>query len=206
MSSQLPVTSLEIRIHLIDGSVVSFKQTDPGISRQIISQVQPERVFSQPYLTIAGASSLTGIPCAKVAALEFVTEVYPGWLFPQEITDIVEITEESFRAGYLSFREALRKREQAPAIGDPYVSYGEILLGGGKKFFVEVRGVIRNVVEQRRLVHQVFSAACLVSRRREGGALLVNPANLLTVEFSPGPREIPSTAWPAESTASWRSV
>jgi len=166
--------------------------------------VHPERVFSQPYLTISGGSSLTGIPCLKVTALEFVTEVYPGWLFPQEITDIVEITEEGFRAGFLAFREALRKREQTPSIGDPYVSYGEILLAGGKKIFVEVHGVIRNVVEQRRLVHQVFSATSLVSRRREGGAWIVNPANLLAVEFSPGPREIPSIAWPAESTADWR--
>lgn len=196
--------TLEIRLHLIDGSIVCFKQGNAEISHQIISQVQPERLFSQPYLAIAGESSLTGIPCAKVAAIEFVTGTFPGWAFPKEINDIVEITEEEFEAGFLSFRQALRTRTDTPAVGDPYVSFGEILLAGGKKLHVEVCGVIRNIVEQRRMVHQVFAAPCLIARRRAGGALLVNPANLLTVEFSPGPREIPNTAWPAESTSAWR--
>lgn len=198
------ITSLEIRIHLIDGSETRFRQTDADTARRIISQVQPERVFSLPYLAITGTSSLTGIPCPKITAIEFVTSVFPLWSFPPEITDIAEISEEGFRAGFLSFREALKMRVKTPEVGDPYVSYGEIALSGGKKVHVEVRGVIRNVVEQRRLVHQVFTAPCLIARRREGGALLVNPANLLTVEFSPGPREAPSTAWPAENTALWR--
>ncbi len=204
VSMKQPDIPLEIRLYLIDGSQACFKQMDAGISQRIVSQIQPERIFSQPYLAMAGASSLTGIPCSKVAAIEFVTEVYPGWAFPKEISDIVEITEDSFRAGFISFRQALRIRAQTPEVGDPYVSYGELLLAGGKKIHVEVHGVIRNIVEQRRLVHQVFYAPCLTARRREGGALLVNPANLLTVEFSPGPREAPNTAWPAESTAAWR--
>ncbi|MBK7496076.1 MAG: hypothetical protein IPI28_12040 [Candidatus Omnitrophica bacterium] len=196
---------LEIRIHLIDGSVAAFYEDDADQAKQIIGQIQPDRLFSQPSLLLAGISSVTVIPCTKVNMIEVIQDTYPNWPFMREVTDIIDCSPEAFRSGFLAFRDSLAARVQTPEVGDPFVSWGMMTLSGGQHFYFEARGIIRSVIEQRRLVHQVISAPCLISRRREGGAVLVNPSNIVSLELSPGPRELPNTAWPMENKEAWRT-
>lgn len=195
---------LEIRVHLIDGSVSTFLQEDEFQARSIIGQIQPDRLFAQPSLLLAGSSSVTVIPCAKVNMVECVLDTFPNWSFLREITDIVECTQEAYRSGFLAFRDSLAARSHTPEVGDPFVSWGMLLMAGGGRFYFEARGIVRSLIEQRRLVHQITSSPCLISRRRDGGAVLVNPANIISIELSPGPRELPNTAWPVESNESWK--
>ena len=91
------LTSVEIQIHLIDGTVSRFVVDRPGAAQVLIDSIHPNKIFSQRNLLIAGSQSMTAYPTAAVARLDFVMDGFPGWPFHHNLMDVMQITESEFK-------------------------------------------------------------------------------------------------------------
>lgn len=198
---------LEIQVHLSDGSINRFTQTEPDKIRQTLDNIQPERVFAQRQIILSTESSLTVYPSSAVARLDLVMDGFPGWAFHHNVCDIEEITPGEFH-------------ERIALIGDtchPYVEssgsrhvYGEMELTNGERLFREVHLRPQNAdaqpdilgIEQSLFLQQMFSLPGLYCKRNGGGAVLVNSAHLLRMTFYPHLATAPENAWALRSQAS----
>jgi hypothetical protein len=128
-------------------------------------------------------------------------EGYPDWEFHFGISEIQEITEEEFRQRY--HPEQYGPQHPLPP-GAPIVAYAEIELADGERTFSEVHthAEARLPVEQSMYLQQILTAPSLYTRRRGGGAILINPASIVRLTLYPGPPSVPPNALPAEPLAS----
>jgi hypothetical protein len=185
---------LEIHVHTVDGHVAAFVQEDPERCRLLLEQMQPNRVFAQHHLTIASEHSLTVFPSASIVRIDLVTDDYPGWPFHFGIREVLEITEEEFRVRF----DPEAPQEERP--GAPVVRYGEIELKNAERVFYEVHTLVepRTPVELGMFFQQILSAPSLHALRLGGGAVLLNPAQIVRMTFYPGPPVPPPGSWPAD--------
>jgi hypothetical protein len=190
----MPPSYLEIHVHGIDGQVAAFVQSDPAAAAALLAHIQPGRVFTQSHLTIASEHSVTFFPCAAVARIDLVMDTFPDWPFYHGVSNILEITEEEFQERYRP-----EEREAEPP-GALVVRFTELELTSGERLVVEVhsREIPRTAVDQAMFVQQILSAPSLYARRLGGGAILLNPAQILRMTVYPGPPETPPNAWAAD--------
>jgi hypothetical protein len=190
-------SSIELHIHSVDGHVARFIQNEPEAVRRLFDHVQPGHIFEQRQLVVASGHSLAIFPCAAVVRVDLVMEGFPDWEFHHGISDVQEITEEEFRQRY--HPERYHPDHPLPP-GAPVVAYAEIELADGERIFSEVHTHVeaRLPIEQSMFLQQILSAPSLYSRRRGGGAILVNPASIVRMTFYPGPPTTPPNALPAE--------
>ena len=188
---------VEIHIHSIDGHVSAFLQNDPEAVRRLFDHVQPNKIFEQRQLVVASAHSLTVFPCASIARVDLVMDGYPDWEFHYGVSSVQEITEEEFRQRYQPSRDP--DPRLLPA-GAPVIAFGEIELANGERLFTEIHTHIeaRLPLEESIFLQQLLSAPSLYSRKLGGGAILLNPANIVRLTFYPGPPSTPPNALPAE--------
>jgi hypothetical protein len=186
-------SSLEIHVHSTDGLVSRFQQTDAEAARKLFGQFQPGRIFAQPHLIVAGGTSMSVFPTAAVARVDLVMDGFPEWPFYHGVSDVQEITEEQFRERY---RPERYSAGLARTPGAAMAVFGEIELANGERIFVEVQIQVepRLPVEQGLFIQQILSAHSLYARRRGGGAVVLNPANIVRLTFHPGPPETPPNA------------
>jgi hypothetical protein len=190
-------SSLELHIHSVDGHVARFVQTEPGAVRRLFDHIQPSKIFEQRQLVVASGHSLALFPCTAIVRVDLVMEGFPDWEFHHGISNIQEITEEEFRQRY--HPERIDADPPLPP-GAPVVAYAEIELADGERIFSEVHTHVeaRLPIEQSMFLQQLLTAPSLYSRRRGGGAIVINPASIVRVTFYPGPLTVPPNALPAE--------
>ncbi len=189
--------SLEIRIHLVNGRVAEFVQTNPAAVRQILEGMQPAKVFSQSHLIIAGKYSLTAYSSRTITAVELIMDGYPDWPTPPPVEELRLTSEEEFWKHFEAEKDQKFIREQERKVGKPITGYLELELVSGERFFVEIQSRVLPKLDQRHIISQMFSAPVLWARRPEGGVTLVNPDNIVRFTFNPGPPHAPKNAWPA---------
>ena len=202
--SAIPST-LEIRIHLVNGKVEKFVQDDPQAIAILLTNIQPAKLFSQPHLVIAGKYSMTLYSCSAITMVELVMDGFPDWTFPLGIEDIRQITEEEFWQRFRPEEDQRFVREQPRKVGEAMVGFMEIELRSGERTFVELHSKVPGKLDQLHVISQLASAPCLYSRRMGGGVSFVNPANIVRFTFNPGPPETSTTAWPAHHKPSAES-
>jgi hypothetical protein len=194
---------LEIQIHLTDSNMTRFVQCNPRAAQGILDHVHPDRIFAQRHLVLAGDHSVTVYPCSAVARVDFIMDGFPIWPFHRNVTDVVEITHDEFRA---RFDEKTMRTERSFQPGKPFGVFGEMELDNGDRIFQEVHilippsdaGIERLPLDRNVFFHQLFVAPSLHLRRRGGGAILINPDHLVRMTFYPGPADMPANAWSAE--------
>jgi hypothetical protein len=193
-------SSLELHIHSLDGHVARFVQTEPEAVRRLFEHIQPGHIFEQRQLVVTSRHSMAIFPCAAIVRVDLVMEGFPDWEFHHGISNIQEITEEEFGQRYQP--ERYHADHPLPP-GAPVIAYAEIELAEGERIFSEVHTHIeaRLPVEESIFLQQILSAPSLYSRRRGGGAILVNPASIVRLTFYPGPLTTPPNALPAEPLA-----
>lgn len=190
-------SSLEIRIHLTNGNVESFVQSDHAAIRQILDNLQPQKIFSQRNLILAGSFSMTAYACSAITMVELVMDGFPEWPFPHGTKDIREITKDEFWERYRPGQDEKFVREQPRKVGETQVGYSELELTSGKHIYSEVQAEVSPQLDRIHYINQLLSASCVFARRHGGGVTLVNMANVARFGFHPGPPETPKTAWPA---------
>lgn len=186
-------TELEIRIHSLDGHVTTFAQNDPVSVRMLLDQMQPGKIFGQPYLSMVGDGSLTIFPSTTVARVDVVMPDYPDWPFHFGILDARELTLQEFRERTSS------AQEEAKSTTGPRRVYAHIDLRDGQPVYLALdlhrREEPRTKVDFSMLLQRFLWSPSLHARRLGGGALVINLAQILRLQFHPTPLHSPINAW-----------
>jgi hypothetical protein len=187
---------IEIHVHGVDGQVSRFVQNQAEAAQKLLDHIHPNKVFEQRYLMIASEHSFAIFPCGAIAQIDLVMDGSPDWPFHHDISDSCQITVEEFQQ-----RDRGKAGAERPlAYGAPVVVHGDIELANGAHVYTEVHTHVeqRLPVEQAIFLQQLLSVPSLYTRRRGGGAVLINPIHVVRVTFYPGPTSTPPNALPAE--------
>jgi hypothetical protein len=191
-----PGAPLEIRFHLIDGSVESFVQTDGAAAVRLLEKIEPHRLFNNTRLIVADEYSKTVFVPAQVNRVDFVQAQYDCWHFPGGFSDMVELTEAEFRdRAYLDDPAQAEERDQPRPVGDLLVSFIELRFVGNTRVFVMVEGLVKLPTESHTFMNFLLSKRGAQVRLRSGGVAVLNLANLVRYSVYPGVKELPEDTW-----------
>ena len=190
-----------IRIHLANGSVESFVQSDETTARSTWESIDPVRLFVQPRLVIAGTHSKSVFVGSEIVRIDFVQQFCPCWRFPEGYSDVVELSEAEFRKhARLDQPEQMPKREQRIPVGDLLVSFLKLEFKMCAPLFLMSEFSVKLPVENQSFMRFLLSRTGFHMRLRGGGVGVVNLAQLIGYTAYPGVPEVPSDAWFAEPT------
>ena len=189
---------MEIRIHSFGGSVETFFQDNPALAVRILKGIQASKVFATNHITIAGDYSLTTFIASRVNRVDLIAEEIPGWKHPDDILDVVELSEDEFRErSHLNDPARLERRRSPKQTGEFAVVFVEVEMTGGTRIFLAAKIKVGLPAERLQRLRTLFSAAAVHFRMRQGGTAILNLTNLVRFTLNPGPDVTPIDAWPA---------
>src|SRR5437879_8084841 len=94
--SQAP--PLEIRFQFVDGSVANFFQPDPEIAESIWGRINAAHLFTRPRIVLADDYSKSVFLASQINRIDFVFDGSDFSQIPNDYADLVEFSEEEFRA------------------------------------------------------------------------------------------------------------
>jgi len=190
---------LTIRFHLTDGSIHSFTQTDTTINEKLWDAIEPSRLFMHQRIVVGSEHSKSVFVAAEIIRVDFLHHSFQCWEFPGGWSDIVELSEEEFRAhAHLDQPSLMVRREQPTPPGDLLVSFVRLQLRGGRPLFAMVEAPEKLPAESQSFMQFMLSKASVHMRLRGGGIGVVNLANLAAYTVYPGVAQIPGDSWLAE--------
>lgn len=200
MRAEIGSSPLEIQVHLVDGSVAKFEQTDPVAIKHTLDTFQPTRIFSQKVLMIGDGDSLSAFQTSSVVRIDLIAPYVPDYPFYNGVLDIQMISPDQFKERYVpqSFAELHAKAVANP--GEPITVFSEFELVNGQRLFQQVcvRVEERLPLEQGIFVSQLFTVHGLHGRCPEGGVLVVNPTHIVRFSLYPAPPALPPGTWAAK--------
>jgi hypothetical protein len=189
---------LTIRIHLTDGSVHLFTQTDATINEKLWSATEPARLFAQRRIIVGSEHSKSVFVAAEITRIDFLHDSFERWEFPHGYTDIVELSEAEFHQHARLDEPALMvKRERPNQVGDLLVSFIKLHLHGSPPLFVMVEIFAKLPAESQTFMQFLLSKTAVHMRLRNGIGV-INLANLAGYTTYPGVAQIPADSWLAE--------
>ena len=189
---------MEIRIHTCGGSIETFFQDNPALAASILKGIQSTKVFASNIITIAGDYSLTSFANSRVNRVDLVAEDLAPWKHPDDILDVVELSEDEFRErSHLNDPARLESRRSPKQTGESAAVFVEVEMTGGTRIFLAARIKVGLPAERLQRLRTLFSAAAVHFRMREGGTAVLNLKNLVRFTLNPGPDVTPIDAWPA---------
>ena len=190
---------LTIRFHLTDGSIHPFTQPDATINEKLWDRIEPSRLFAHQRIVVGSEHSKSVFVAAEIIRVDFLHQSFQCWEFPGGWSDIVELSEEEFRAhAHLDQPSLMVRREQPTPPGDLLVSFVRLQLRGGRPLFAMVEAPAKLPAESQSFVQFMLSKASVHMRLRGGGIGVVNLANLAGYTVYPGVAQIPADSWLAE--------
>lgn len=197
--ADLSKSPLTIQLHLTDGSVHSFVQSDAAISNKLWSSLTPARLFTLPRIVVGSEHSKSVFVTSEIVRVDFIRDSFQCWEFPRGWSDIVELSEEEFRKHARLDEPALRvKRDLPTPPGDLLMSFVQLHLRGVRPLFVMIEVAAKLPAESQSLMQFMLSKAAIHMRLRGGGIGVVNLANLVGYTVYPGLAQIPADSWLAE--------
>jgi len=189
---------MEIRIHTESGSVETFFQDSPALAAPILKGIQSTKVFASNIITIAGEYSLTTFTTSRVNRVDLIDEDLPVWKHPEDILDVVELSEDDFRErSHLNDPARLERRRTPKQTGEFALVFVEVEMTGGTRIFLAAEIRVGLPAERLQRLRTLFSAPAVHFRMRQGGTAILNLKNLVRFTLNPGPDVTPIDAWPA---------
>ena len=189
---------MEIRIHTQSGSVETFFQDSPALVASILKGIQSTKVFAANVITIAGDYSLTTFVASRVNRVDLIGADLPLWKHPEDILDLVELSEDEFRERcHLDEPARLERRRSPKQTGEFALVFVEVEMAGGIRMFLAAKIRVGLPAERLQRLRTLFSAAAVHSRIRQGGTAILNLKNLVRFTLYPGPDVTPIDAWAA---------
>jgi hypothetical protein len=191
--------ALEFYIHLQDGRIVRFAQSDPEIANALLDRIEPTEFFSRQHFAIGGDQSMTAFRSSAVVRIDFVTEHMPEWRYPDGIQSVQELTEGEYRERYRPELHGGRAVIGAEPEGAETV-FAELEMVNGERVFLEVHvgrteAAAPVPLNQADFIEQLFTSGGMHAGRRGSGVILLNPATIVRLSFYPGAAQ--PDAWPA---------
>lgn len=194
---------LVIRVHLVDGSVQSFAQTDADEMQKLWDKIEPSRMFAQSRIVLASEHSKSVFVTAQILRVDFIQDTNECWQFPGGYSDVVELSEEDFRQrARLDQPELMPKREQPTPVGDLLVSFLKLHLTGAKPLYLMIEFPVKLPAENQSFMQFMLSKSGLHMRLSGGGIGVVNLAHLAGYTVYPGVAQVPADSWFAEPLSS----
>jgi hypothetical protein len=189
---------MEIRIHTRSGSVETFFQDNPALAASILKGIQSTKVFAANVITIAGDYSVTSFVASRVNRVDLIDEGRPLLKHPDDILDVVELSEDEFRErSHLNDPARLERRQSPKQTGEFALVFAEVEMTGGTRIFLAAKIKVGLPAERLQRLRTLFSAAAVHFRMRQGGTAILNLKNLVRFTLNPGPDVTPIDAWPA---------
>src|SRR5882757_1338368 len=184
-----------IRVHLTDGSVESFTQTDATEAQKLWDKIEPSRLFTQSRLVIAGEHSKSVFVTAQVLRVDFIQDTNECWQFPGGYSDVVELSEEDFKKNaHLDEPELMAAREQPTPVGDLLVSFLKLHITGAKPLYLMIEFPVKLPAENQAFMQFMLSKSGLHMRLCGGGIGVITSPTWRATPFIPGWRKFPPTA------------
>ena len=188
---------LQIHVHTVDGSSVTFVQNEVDQVRWILSDFHPHRIFARDKIIIADRNSLTSFPASRVVRLDLVSEPLSHRMLPAEIVNAVELEEPEFRA-LLRNPELRVQWDPAQPPDAAVVIFLVIEMAGRPPVFLVMEMAGEPLTDPMEAVSSLLAAPALCFRMHGGGIATLNLAHLMRVTLFPGLQQPPVEAWPAE--------
>src|SRR6266699_6040249 len=192
---------LEIRFQFVDGSVTNFFQSDPQIAENIWSRINVAHLFTRPRIVVADDYSKSVFLTSQINRIDFFFEGSDFSKIPNDHADLVQLSEQEFRARVpLEEPARLERRVQPRHVGDLLVSFLHLRMRGGSHIYLMNETLIKLPVENHSFMARLLSGGCYSIRLQCGGHGFLNLANLVGYTVYPGVPEIPNDAWMAISS------
>ena len=192
---------LEIRFQFVDGSVANFFQLDPEIAQGIWSRIKVAYLFTRSRIVVADDYSKSVFVCSQINRIDFVFDGSDFSQIPKDHADLVELSEEDFRARVpLEDPARLERRAQPRRVGDLLVSFLHLRMRGGSNVYLMNETLVKLPVENHSFMQRLLSGGSYSIRLQGGGQGFLNLSNLLGYTVYPGVPEIPSDSWIALSS------
>ena len=190
-----------LRIHLGDGTIESFALRNAAQASGICQKTEAGRLFLQPRLVVAGERFKSVFVTGRILRVDFRPKEPQVLGISGGYADIVELTEEEFRShAHLNEPERMARREECTPVGHLLVSFLELRMTGGMRFFLMAEFPVQLPAENQSLMRFLLSSGVFHMRLPCGGIGLVNLANLVSYTVYPGVAEVPADTWLAEQT------
>src|SRR3989449_7483632 len=192
---------LEIRFQFVDGSVANFFQSDPEIAENIWSRINVAHLFTRPRIVVADDYSKSVFLASQINRIDFVFEGSDFSKIPHDHADLVELSQEEFRAHVpLDDPARLERRVQPRHVGDLLVSFLHLRMRGGSHIYLMNETLVKLPVDNHSFMQRLLSGGSYSIRLQGGGQGFLNLSNLLGYTVYPGVPEIPSDSWMAVSS------
>ena len=193
---------MEIRIHTQSGLVETFFQDNPALVASILKGIQSTKVFATNIITIAGDYSLTSFVASRVDRVDLIDVDPPLWKYPDDVLDVVELSEDEFRdRSHLNDPARLQPRRSPKQTGEFAAVFVEVNMAGGGRIFLAAIIKVGLPAERLQRLRSLFSAAAVHFRMPQGGTAILNLKNLVRFTLNPGPDVTPIDAWPAHHSS-----
>src|SRR5438128_11118 len=194
-------TPLEIRFQFVDGSMTSFLQPDPKLAENIWRRINVSHLFTRPRIVVADDYSKSVLLSSQINRIDFLFEGSDFSQIPNDHADLVELSEEDFRALVpLEDPSRLERRVQPRQVGDLLVSFLHLRMRGGSHIYLMNETLVKLPVDNHSFMQRLLSGGNYSIRLQGGGQGFLNLSNLLGYTVYPGVPEIPSDSWIAVSS------
>jgi len=192
---------LEIRFRFVDGSMASFFQQDAELAENIWRRINAAHLFSRPRIVVADDYSKSVFLTSQINRIDFIFEGSDFSKIPKDHADLVELSEEEFRARVpLDDPARLERRVQPRHLGDLLVSFLHLRMRGGSHIYLMNETLVKLPVENHSFMQRLLSGGSYSIRLQGGGQGFLNLSNLVGYTVYPGVPEIPSDSWMAVSS------
>src|SRR5258707_2931543 len=162
--------ALAIRVHLTDGSVESFAQTDEAEAQKLWDKIEPSRLFAQSRRVVAGEHSKSVFVTAHILRVDFIQDSNECWQFPGGYSDVVELSAQDFRQNArLGQPELMTRRDQPTPVGDLLVSFLKLHITGAKPLYLMIEFPVKLPAENQSFMQFMLSKSGLHMRLCGGG-------------------------------------
>src|SRR4029434_2532597 len=94
-------------------------QDNPALVAPLLKGIQSSKVFATNIITIAGDYSLTSFVASRVNRVDLIDEELPIWKHPEDVLDVVELSEDEFRErSHLNDPARLERRRSQKQTGE----------------------------------------------------------------------------------------
>ena len=175
--------------------------TDPKLAENIWRRINVSHLFTRPRIVVADDYSKSVFLSSQINRIDFLFEGSDFSQIPNDHADLVELSEEDFRALVpLDDPSRLERRVQPRQVGDLLVSFLHLRMRGGSHIYLMNETLVKLPVDNHSFMQRLLSGGNYSIRLQGGGQGFLNLSNLLGYTVYPGVPEIPSDSWIAVSS------
>lgn len=189
--------NIAMTIHLVDGTVHSYRQTDAKLNRKFLEKFEPQKLYAQPYFAIEDSSSVTVFPTARIAWIECRIEPDPHFAFMAQGPSIQKVTRAELDSA-LAGPEASDLMRHARQPGEDFKGFIVFTMIGDSELIFEIQTKVAQTLDQRGMMNRIYEQPTISLPAGDAGCIFVNPSNLMHIKALPGQPNIAPLAWRAE--------